>query len=316
MTVGLGGLNFFNGAYSALTQLSSFMTEELKIYLNGEFVKKSEATISVFDHGLLYGDGIFEGIRVYEGCVFRLDEHLERLEYSAKALLLNIPISRSQLSEAVCETCRVNGIRDGYIRLLVTRGVGSLGLSPRSCSKPSVIIIADKIRLYPEEFYTRGLKIISVPTRRSGPAMLPPMIKSLNYVNNILAKIEAQHCGYEEAIMLDDSGYVAECTGDNVFIIHKGVMYTPPTSTGALKGITRNAAIGIAKELNIEVQEKNLTRYDIWVADECYLTGTAAEVIPVVEVDGRVIGDGLPGPVTGRILEVFRQKVSVDGTML
>ena len=292
------------------------MSEELKIYLDGEFVKKSEAKISVFDHGLLYGDGIFEGIRVYNGCVYKLEEHLERLEYSAKALLLKIPNSRSQLSETVCETCRVNGIRDGYIRLIVTRGVGSLGLSPRSCANPSVIIIADKIQLYPEEFYTRGLKIITVPTRRSGPAMLPPMIKSLNYVNNILAKVEAQHSGYEEAIMLDDSGYIAECTGDNVFLIHKGIMYTPPTSTGALKGITRGAAIEIAEGLGIEVQEKNLTRYDVWIADECYLTGTAAEVIPVVEVDGRVIGDGTPGTITGRILEVFRQKVSADGTML
>ena len=292
------------------------MSEELKIYLNGEFVKKSEAKISVFDHGFLYGDGVFEGIRAYNGCVYKLEEHLERLEYSAKAMLIKLSESRSQLSEAVCESCRVNGLRDGYIRMIVTRGVGSLGLSPRSCANPSIIIIADKIQLYPEEFYTRGLRIITVPTRRLGPAMLPPMIKSLNYVNNILAKIEAHHSGYEEAIMLDDAGYIAECTGDNLFIIHKGIMYTPPTSTGALKGITRGAAIEIAEELGIEVQEKNLTRYDVWIADECYLTGTAAEVIPVVEVDGRVIGDGTPGSITGRILDMFRQKVSTEGTML
>jgi branched-chain amino acid aminotransferase len=292
------------------------MTEEIKIYLNGSFVKKTEAKISVFDHGLLYGDGIFEGIRVYRGCVFRLEDHLERLEYSAKALLLKMPWSRSEISEMVCETCRVNNIRDGYIRLIVTRGVGSLGLSPKSCSNPSIIVIADKIQLYSEELYERGLKIITVPTRRSSPAMLPPMIKSLNYMNNILAKIEAQHSGYEEAIMLDDAGYIAECTGDNLFIIHKGIMYTPPTSAGALKGITRESAIQVARELGIDVEEKNLTRYDVWIADECYLTGTAAEVIPVVEVDGRVIGEGVPGAVTGRILKVFHQKVSVDGTLL
>lgn len=292
------------------------MTAELQIYLDGKFVPKSEAKISVFDHGLLYGDGIFEGIRVYSGCVFRLDEHLERLEYSAKALILSIPWSRQEISDAVCETCRVNGIRDGYIRLIITRGVGSLGLSPKSCSKPSLIIIADKIQLYPEAFYEKGLKIITVATRRSSPAMLPPMIKSLNYVNNILAKIEAQHSGYEEAIMLDDAGFVAECTGDNVFLIHKGVLFTPPPSTGALKGITRAAAMDIAEGLGIKVVEKNLTRYDVWIADELFLTGTAAEVIPVVEVDGRMIGGGAPGEITGRILEVFRKKVTEDGTML
>jgi len=292
------------------------MTAELQIYLDGKFVPKSEAKISVFDHGLLYGDGIFEGIRVYSGCVFRLDEHLERLEYSAKALILSIPWSRQEISDAVCETCRVNGIRDGYIRLIITRGVGSLGLSPKSCSKPSLIIIADKIQLYPEAFYEKGLKIITVATRRSSPAMLPPMIKSLNYVNNILAKIEAQHSGYEEAIMLDDAGFVAECTGDNVFLIHKGVLFTPPPSTGALKGITRAAAMDIAEGLGIKVVEKNLTRYDVWIADELFLTGTAAEVIPVVEVDGRMIGGGTPGEITGRILEVFRKKVTEDGTML
>ena len=292
------------------------MTAELKIYLDGKFVPKSEAKISVFDHGLLYGDGIFEGIRVYSGCVFRLDEHLERLEYSAKALVLDLPWSRKEISEAVCETCRVNGINDGYIRLIVTRGVGSLGLSPKSCSNPSLIIIADKIQLYPKAFYEEGLKIITVPTRRSSPAMLPPMIKSLNYVNNILAKIEAQHNGYEEAIMLDDAGYVAECTGDNIFVIHKGKIFTPPTSTGALKGITRAAAIEIAEQLGYTVVEQNLTRYDVWIADELFLTGTAAEVIPVVEVDSRKIGDGKPGPITGKVLDVFRKAVTEDGTML
>lgn len=292
------------------------MSDSLKIYLDGEFVPKSEAKISVFDHGLLYGDGVFEGIRVYGGCVFKLEEHLERLEYSAKALILKMPWSRQEIAEVVCETCRVNDIRDGYIRLLVTRGVGSLGLSPRTCEKPSLIVIADKIQLYPEKYYTEGLKIITVPTRRSGPAMLPPMIKSLNYVNNILAKIEAQHAGYEEAIMLDDAGYVAECTGDNVFIVHKGTVYTPPPSTGALKGITRAAVLEIAEALEIPLKEQPLTRYDIWVAEECFLTGTAAEVIPVVEVDARPIGDSKPGEITNKFLEKFHDVVLKDGTML
>jgi branched-chain amino acid aminotransferase len=292
------------------------MTEELIIYLNGSFVPKSQAKISVFDHGLLYGDGIFEGIRVYDGCVFMLEEHLERLEYSAKALILKLPWSRSEISDAVCETCRRNGITNGYIRLLVTRGEGSLGLSPKSCPHPSLIVIADAIQLYPKAYYEEGLKIITVPTRRSGPAMLPPTVKSLNYVNNILAKIEAQHCGYEEAIMLDDQGFVAECTGDNVFIIHKGVIYTPPAYTGALKGITRAAAMDIAESLGFQVVEKVLTRYDIWIAEECFLTGTAAEVIPVIEVDARPIGDGTPGPVTAKVLERFRHLVRSKGTRL
>jgi branched-chain amino acid aminotransferase len=292
------------------------MSKALQIYLDGEFVPKSEAKISVFDHGLLYGDGVFEGIRVYGGCVFRLDEHLERLEYSARALLLKMPWSRQELSDAVCETCRRNNLTDGYIRLLVTRGVGSLGLSPRSCIKPSLIIIADKIQLYPEEYYEKGLKIITVPTRRSGPAMLPPMVKSLNYVNNILAKIEAQHSGYEEAIMLDDAGYVAECTGDNLFLIHKGALITPPPATGALRGITRATAMDIARDLGLPIMENNLTRYDVWIADECFLTGTAAEMIPVVEVDGRPIGDGKPGCHTMKILEHFRRRVTQEGTML
>jgi branched-chain amino acid aminotransferase len=292
------------------------MSQSLLIYMDGVFVQKSDAKISVFDHGLLYGDGVFEGIRVYAGCVFKLDEHLERLEYSARALLLKMPWTRAEIAEAVCETCRRNSIRDGYIRLMVTRGVGSLGLSPRSCPKPSLIIIADKIQLYPVEYYEKGLKIITVPTRRSGPAMLPPMIKSLNYVNNILAKIEAQHSGYEEAIMLDDAGYVAECTGDNLFLVHKGVLITPPPATGALRGITRETALQIARDEGIPVQESNLTRYDVWVSDECFLTGTAAEMIPVVEVDGRPIGDGKPGSITQRILEQFRIRVRQQGTML
>ncbi|MFP4069265.1 MAG: branched-chain-amino-acid transaminase [Opitutales bacterium] len=288
----------------------------MKIYLNDKLVDRAEAKVSVFDHGLLYGDGIFEGIRLYDGCVFKLDEHLERLEYSAKAIMLRMPWTREEIADAVCETCRANGLRDGYIRLVVTRGEGSLGLSIKNCTTPQLIIIADTIQLYPKEFYEQGLKIITVPTRRCNPAALPPTVKSLNYLNNILAKIEAQHLGYHEAIMLNDQGYVAECTGDNVFIIHKGELLTPAASAGALKGITRDTALVIAEELGIPWREANLTRYDVWVADELFLTGTAAEIVPIVEVDARPIGDGKPGPVTARFLESFRQRVRTEGTRL
>jgi branched-chain amino acid aminotransferase, group I len=288
----------------------------MKIYMNDKLVDRADATVSVFDHGLLYGDGIFEGIRLYDGCVFKLEEHLERLEYSAKAIMLEMPWTRQEISDAVCETCRANNLKNGYIRLVVTRGVGSLGLSIKNCTTPQLIIIADTIQLYPQEFYENGLKIITVPTRRCNPAALPPTVKSLNYLNNILAKIEAQHLGYHEAIMLNDQGYIAECTGDNVFIIHKGELITPAASAGALKGITRDTAIAIAEELNIPWREANLTRYDVWVADELFLTGTAAEIVPIVEVDARPIGNGKPGPITAKFLECFRRQVSVDGTML
>jgi len=288
----------------------------MKIYMNNNLVDASEATVSVFDHGLLYGDGIFEGIRLYDSCVFKLDEHLERLEYSAKAIMLEMPWSRQQIADAVCETCRANDLKDGYIRLVVTRGVGSLGLSIKNCYQPQLIIIADKIQLYPQEFYDNGLKIITVPTRRSNPAALPPAVKSLNYLNNILAKIEAQHLGYHEAIMLNDQGYIAECTGDNVFIVHKGELITPAASSGALKGITRDTALAIAEELGIPWREANMTRYDVWVAEEVFLTGTAAEIVPIVEIDARVIGDGKPGPITAQFLESFHRRVSVEGTML
>jgi branched-chain amino acid aminotransferase len=288
----------------------------MKIYLNDQLVDSSEAKVSVFDHGLLYGDGIFEGIRLYDGCVFKLDEHLERLEYSAKAIMLDMPWTRQQLSDAVCETCRANGLKDGYIRLVVTRGVGSLGLSIKNCDRPQLIVIADTIQLYPQEFYDNGLKIITVPTRRTNAAALPPTVKSLNYLNNILAKIEAQHLGYHEAIMLNDQGYVAECTGDNVFVIHKGELITPASSTGALKGITRDTVIEIANELGISWREANMTRYDVWVADELFLTGTAAEIVPIVEVDARKIGDGQPGEITAKFLEAFRRRVCEVGTKL
>ncbi len=288
----------------------------MEVYVDGKFYPKADAKISVFDHGFLYGDGIFEGIRLYAGNVFRLDEHLERLEWSAKAICLELPWTRQEISGIVCESCRRNALTDGYIRLVISRGTGDLGLSPKNCPKPSIICIADKIALYPEALYTQGMKIITAPTRRISPAALPPMIKSLNYLNNILAKIEAQQHGYHECLMLNEQGYVAECTGDNVFLIHKGKLLTPAAHSGALVGITRQVAMEIATELGLPVVETNLTRYDVWNADECFLTGTAAEVIPVIEVDGRKIGTGKPGTHTARILQVFRRKASAEGTRL
>jgi len=284
------------------------------VYLDGKYVDSSEAKVSVFDHGLLYGDGVFEGIRIYKGNVFRLDEHLERLEMSCKALMLAMPLSRSEMSAAVCETCRQNKLADGYIRLVITRGAGDLGLAPWLCEKPTLFIIASKISLYPEEYYVNGLSIVTVPTRRIAPDALPPTIKSLNYLNNILAKIEAKQAGALEAIMLNAQGYVAECTADNVFVVHKGEILTPSASAGALKGITRSAIFDIAREQGIPMRESDLTRYDVWCADECFLTGTGAECIPVVKLDGRVIGTGKPGPVTAQVLECFRRKVLVEGT--
>jgi len=288
----------------------------MEVYIDGKFLPKAEAKVSVFDHGFLYGDGIFEGIRLYAGNVFRLDGHLERLEMSAKAICLTLPWSRKEISDVVCESCRRNNLADGYIRLVVTRGVGDLGLSPRNCPAPSIVCIADKISLYPEALYTQGMRIITSPTRRISPAALPPMIKSLNYLNNILAKIEAQQHGFHECLMLNEQGFVAECTGDNVFLVHKGRLLTPASHAGALVGITRQVSMEIARELGLEVVEANLTRYDVWNAEECFLTGTAAEVIPVIEVDARVIGTGKPGPVTGRILEVFRRKAAAEGTRI
>ena len=288
----------------------------MKIYLDGKFVDSSEAKVSVFDHGLLYGDGVFEGIRLYGGNIFRLEEHLERLEYSAKAIMLELPLTRDEIRVATCETCRQNGLTDAYIRLVVTRGVGDLGLAPWLCPKPTIFIIASKISLYPKEHYDNGLAIVTVPTRRIGPASLPPAIKSLNYLNNILGKIEAKLFGALEAIMLNEQGYVAECTADNVFIVHKGTIITPAASQGALKGITRGAVIDIAAELGVPLQESDMTRYDIWCADECFLTGSGAEVIPVVKLDGRVIGSGKPGPITHRVLEAFRRRVLIEGTRI
>jgi branched-chain amino acid aminotransferase len=288
----------------------------MKVYLNGKFVEEADAKISVFDHGLLYGDGVFEGIRLYSGNVFRLEQHLERLENSAKAILLTMPLTREELSRAACETCRINGLSDAYIRLVITRGEGDLGLAPWLCPKPSIFIIASEISLYPAEQYEKGLRIVTVPTRRVGPGALPSTVKSLNYLNNILAKIEAKQFGADEGVVLNDQGYVAECTADNIFIVHRGTILTPPASQGALEGITRGAILDIAAELGLPAKEANLTRFDIWCADECFLTGTGAEVIPVVGLDGREIGTGHPGPVTRRVLEEFRRRVRIEGTRI
>lgn len=270
----------------------------MKVYIDGKFYDQKSAKISVFDHGLLYGDGIFEGIRAYNGRVFKLREHIDRLFASAKAILLEIPMSHAAVMKATVDTCRRNKIRDGYVRLLVTRGVGSLGLDPNRCETPSIIIIAGGIQLYPAELYQKGMAIVTVPTTRNLVNAVNPAIKSLNYLNNVLAKIEAINAGVQEAIMLNSEGYVAECTGDNLFIVKDGRIFTPPLSAGALYGITRQTVMELARESGISASETNLTRYDLFVADECFLTGTGAEIIPVTKIDGRVIGNGRPGPVT------------------
>ena len=285
----------------------------MKIFIDGKYYDERNAKISVFDHGLLYGDGIFEGIRAYHGRVFKLQEHIDRLFYSAKAILLEIPMSPARIMSAVIEACRRNKIRDGYIRLVVTRGVGTLGLNPKSCKRPSVIIIADKIQLYPPGVYQRGLDIITVPTTRNLHSALNPAIKSLNYLNNILAKIEANNGGCEEAVMLNAEGFVAECTGDNLFIVKNGALLTPPLSAGALYGITRRTVMELAEESGLKVSEPNLTRYDLFSADECFLTGTGAEIVPVVKIDGRVIGTGKPGRVTRRLEDEYHALTKVSG---
>jgi len=285
----------------------------MKVYINGKFRDEAEATISVFDHGLLYGDGIFEGIRAYHGRVFKLKEHIDRLFYSAKAILLTIPMSHADMSRAVVETCRANQVQDGYIRLVVTRGVGTLGLNPNRCNEPSVIIIAGKIQLYPPELYQKGMDIITVPTVRNLHSALNPAIKSLNYLNNILAKIEANNAGCEEAIMLNAEGFVAECTGDNVFIVKENQLLTPPLTAGALYGITRRVVLDLAVELGFKVAETNLTRYDLFNADECFLTGTGAELVPVVRLDGRVIGTGKPGTITESLVAQYRALTKMSG---
>jgi branched-chain amino acid aminotransferase len=279
-----------------------------RVWINGKLFDKADAKISVYDHGLLYGDGVFEGIRVYHGKVFRLKEHLERLYDSARSILLEIPMGRDELTKAVEETVKVNERRDGYIRLIVTRGTGTLGLDPRKCD-PQVIIIVDGISLYPEELYENGLEIITAATIRSHPAALSPRVKSLNYLNNILAKIEAIRGGCLEALMLNHKGEVAECTGDNVFVLRHGELRTPPIDAGILEGVTRNAVIDLARKAGMTVKEMVLTRHDVFTAEELFLTGTAAEIIPVVKCDGRVIGTGKPGPVFKRLREMIKELV-------
>ena len=285
----------------------------MKVFIDGKYCEEQDAKVSVFDHGLLYGDGVFEGIRAYNGRVFKLREHIDRLFYSAKAILLDLPMTHADLMQATVETCRQNNLRDGYIRLVVTRGVGTLGLNPNKCKRGSVIIIADKIQVYPPEMYENGMAIVTVATTRNLHSALNPAIKSLNYLNNILAKIEANNAGVEEAIMLNSEGFVAECTADNIFLVKGRQLLTPPLSAGALYGITRGTVMDLARADGMQVSEPNVTRYDVFNADECFLTGTGAEVIPVIKVDGRVIGTGQPGPATRSLMEKYRALVNSTG---
>ena len=290
------------------------MSDIEKIWLDGEIVDKSEAKISVFDHGLLYGDGIFEGIRMYSGRVFRLTEHIERLFDSAKAILLNLPWTVEEVCQATVDTVKANKLTDGYIRLVITRGTGGLGLNPYLCETPSMFIIAANIQLYPEENYTNGLELITCATRRPTPASLSPQVKSLNYLNNIMAKIECIQAGVMEGIMLNEQGLVAECTGDNVFIVKNGTIFTPPISDGSLDGITRRVIFDLCENEGLELKERSMTRYDIYTADEAFLTGTAAEVIPFVKLDQRDIGDGKPGELSLILITAFRKMANSEGT--
>lgn len=289
------------------------MSNPLKIWLDGNIVDQSEAKISVFDHGLLYGDGIFEGIRFYNNRVFKLEEHIDRLIKSAKAILLDLPWSHQEICDATVDTIKANHLTEGYIRLVITRGEGGLGLNPYLCKTPSMFIITSAIQLYPEEHYENGLELITCSTRRPTPASLSPQIKSLNYLNNVMAKVECIQAGVLEGLMLNEQGYVAECTGDNIFIVSAGVIYTPPISDGALDGITRNTIFELCAKLNIEIKEKTLTRYDIYTADESFLTGTAAEVIPCVGLDSRKIGDGKPGTLSKQLVLAFRELANSEG---
>jgi branched-chain amino acid aminotransferase len=284
------------------------------IYLDGKFVDESEAKISVFDHGLLYGDGVFEGIRSYNGRIFKLDEHIERLYNSAKAILLEIPMTKEELKKIIIETVRRNNLKNSYIRVVVTRGVGDLGLDPRKCKKPTVFVITSKIQLYPESIYEKGIDVVTVATRRNLSESLNPAIKSLNYLNNILAKIEANNAGASEALILNQFGYVSECTGENIFILKGNFLITPHINAGALEGITRKVVMEIGENIGLKVKEENITRYDIYTSDECFLTGTAAEIVPVVVVDNRIIGDGKPGKITLRIRKEFHLLTEIEGT--
>jgi branched-chain amino acid aminotransferase len=291
------------------------------VYLDGQYLEKDQARVSVFDHGFLYGDGVFEGIRAYNGRVFRLDEHVERLYRSAKAIMLDIPLSLTEMREAVLETCRRNALANGYIRVVVSRGAGDLGIDPRNCRVgPTVVIIADKLTMYPQSMYEQGMAVITTATRRNSPAALDPAIKSLNYLNNILAKIEVNRAakgGGEvpigEGLMLNLDGYVAEATGDNIFVVERGALVTPPVHVGILEGITRNTVMDLARRMLIGVEERVFTMTTVYGADEVFLTGTGAEVIPVVRVDDREIGDGKPGPVTRKLISAFRELVNSEG---
>lgn len=288
----------------------------LTIYLNGEYVDESEAKISVFDHGLLYGDGVFEGIRAYHNRIFKLDEHIERIYENAKSIMLDLWLTKDEMKEMVIETTRRNNLRDAYIRLVVTRGVGDLGLDPDNCPKAGIFCIASTIRLYPQELYDKGLVVNTVATRRNGNEATSPRFKSLNYLNNIMAKMEVKLTGTIEGILLNQEGYVTEATGDNIFIIKKGVLITPPTYAGILEGITRNTVMDLARAKGIEVRETLFTRHDIYNADECFLTGTGAEVIPVIKVDGREIGAGVPGEISKELIVAFRALTKIDGPVI
>jgi branched-chain amino acid aminotransferase len=281
----------------------------LKIWIDGKFLDKENAKISVYDHGLLYGDGVFEGIRVYRGRIFECEAHLRRLFDSARAIRLTPPFNAEELKAAMEQAVKINNFSDCYIRLVITRGVGYLGLNPNKCPNPSVFIIADTIELYPPEMYDKGMSIITSTVVRTHPNSLSPRIKSLNYLNNILAKIEAADAGVPEAVMLNQEGNVAECTGDNIFIIRAGEVQTPTTSDGILEGVTRGVMLQLCGKLSIPCIEKSLQRHDLYIADECFLTGTAAEVVPVTKIDGRPIGMGNPGPITRRLIEAFRKHV-------
>lgn len=281
----------------------------MKVYINGQYFDQDKAVISVFDHGLLYGDGIFEGLRAYSGKVFRLREHMDRLWDSAKGIHLDIPMSKDEMEAAINETLKVNGFTDAYIRLIITRGIGDLGLDSHICANPQVIIISDNLALYPKELYEKGLAIVTVATVRNSNSALSPQIKSLNYLNNIMAKLEGHLAGCPEALMLNSKGEVAECSGDNIFMIKRGVLQTPSVDSCILEGITRNAVLEIAAGLGVPTKETTLTRHDLFTAEECFLTGSGAELIPVVKIDGRVIGDGKPGAMTKKLLEEFHKTV-------
>lgn len=278
-----------------------------KVFIGGKLVPQEEARVSVFDHGLLYGDGVFEGIRAYHGRVFKLTKHLERLFESARAIFLEIPMTTEELKEAIFDTLRANNMNDSYIRLVVTRGVGKLGLEPGKCNNPQVIIITDTLQLYPPKRYEEGIDIMTVATVRNHPESINPRIKCLNYMNNILAKMESINAGATEALMLNKDGFVAECTGQNIFLVKDNELYTPHSNSGILKGITRDTVVELARKDGKKVREDFLTRYDLYLAEECFLTGTAAQIVPVVKIDGRIVGDGKPGRITLDLLKKYRK---------